>query len=210
MTSLRLWDRGGTRRLATVDGYRFPSGVRHRFSVTHPELSHENIATVEAATRQWFRLAARQPKAKLAMPSIVVGDYCREFSRDTTAYGAFCTEAAGRLLTDDPGGDLGVRLVTTLRLAQEDEGLASHQLPLLFRIDRDLVVAGARRYLADCGGADRCYDDEAGVICLQHLAGIRNRRRGANWNHPGAPGTAMGGTGSGCGMGCGGGCGGGS
>ena len=209
MTSLRLWDRGGIRRLAAVDGYRFPSGVRHRFSVGHPALGHHDIDAVEAATRQWFRLAARQPRAKLAMPSTVAGDYWREFCRSTREYATFCAQTAGHLVRDDPGTDRGARLVTTFRLAQQDEELAAHQLPLLFRIDRDLAISGARRYLAGCGGADRCYDDEADVICLQHLADVRrNRRRGGNWHHPGAPGGAVSGGGGGCGIGCGGGCGG--
>src|SRR3712207_4117674 len=106
MTSLRLWDRGGTRRLAAVDDYRFPSGVRQRFLFTHPALSHDTIDAVGAAVRQWFRLIARQPRAKLTMPSIAAGVYWREFRLDTTAYGTFCAQVAGRPLQDEPA-DIG-------------------------------------------------------------------------------------------------------
>ena len=203
MTS-RPWDRGGTRRLAAADGYVFPTGVRQRFAFTHPGLSREDLQAVEAAVRQWFRLAARQPRAKLAMPSVVAGDYWREFRLDTTSYDTFCGQVTGRPLRDDAGDDRGTRLVTTFRLAQHDEGTASYELPRLFRVDRDLAISGARRYLADCGGYEHCYDDEVDVVCLRHLAGSPKRRRG-NWRHPGAPGGAMSGAGGGCGLGCGGG-----
>jgi hypothetical protein len=207
MTSSRLWDRRATRRLAAVDGYVFPSSVRQRFAFTHPDLSRENLDAVEAAVRQWFRLAARQPRAKLTMPSVLAGDYWREFRLDTAAYGTFCAQVVGRPVQDDPADDRGVRLVTTFRLAQQDEGTASHELPRLFRVDRDLAISGARRYLADCGGYEHCYDNEVDVICLRHLAGPPRRRRGGTWNHLGAPGTAT--YGGDSGFGCGGGCGGG-
>jgi hypothetical protein len=204
MTSLRLWDRG-TRRLAAVDGYRFPSGVRQRFAFTHPGLTHEHHDTVEAAVRQWFRLVARQPRAKLTMPSTVTGDYWREFRSHDREYGEFCHQVAGHLVPDQPAKDKGAGLCTAFRLAQQDEHLESHRLPLLFRVDRELAVTGARRYVADCGGHDRCYD-ESDALCLRHVGGVQRGRRGT-WNHPGAP--PVGGGASGCGMGCGGGCGGG-
>ncbi len=205
MTTLRWWDHRGARRLATVDGYRFPTGVRRRFAFSHPGLTDAHIDAVEAATRQWFRLIARQPRAKLAMPSTVTGDYWREFCLHTREYGEFCDQAAGRLVQDRPPKDTGAQLYTTFRLAQRDEGLESHRLPLLFRVDRELAVTSARRYLADCGGYDRCYE-ESDVICLRHVAGVQDRRR-RTWNHPGAPGAVHGG--GGCGVGCGS-CGGGS
>jgi len=194
----RLWDRGGTRRLAAVDSYRFPTGVRRRFAFSHPHLSDEHIDTVEAATRQWFRLIARRPRAKLVMPSTVAGDYWREFCLHTREYSEFCGQAAGHLVQDQPAKDKGAQLYATLLLAQQDEQLESHRLPLLFRVDRELAISGARRYLADCGGYDRCYE-ESDVICLRHVAGVQKRRRGT-WNHPGAPGGVHGG----CGIGCGG------
>ncbi len=200
MTPLRLWDRGGTRRLAAVDAYRFPSGVRQRFALTHPGLSYEHLDAVEAATRQWFRLLARQPRAKLVMPSRAAGDYCREFRLHTGEYGTFCTQVTGRLQQDEPATDKGARLYATFRLAQQDEHLESHRLPLLFRVDRDVAIPDARRYLADCGGYEHCYE-ESDVLCLRHLSGVPRTRRGG-WNHPGAPGVG-GGTFS-CGGGCGG------
>jgi hypothetical protein len=185
--------------LATVDGYRFPTGVRQRFALTHPGLTHQHLDAVEAATRQWFRLAARQPRAKLTMPSVATGDYWREFRLHEREYGEFCDRAAGHPVRDEPAPDKGARLYATFRLAQQDEHLESHRLPLLFRVDRELAITGARRYLADCGGYDQCYE-ETDVLCLQHVAGVQRRR--SRWSRPGGP--AAGGGPAGCGAGCGG------
>jgi hypothetical protein len=207
MTSLRLWDRGGTRRLAALDAYQFPSSLRQRVLFQHAGLTGDTITAVEGAARQWFRLAARHPRAKLCMPSVVVGDYWREFRLYPREYAEFCDQAVGRLLQDDTTADTtadrGMRLHTTFRLAQQDEQLESHRLPTLFRVDHDLAITGARRYLADCGGHDQCYD-QTDMLCLRHLVDVPRGRR-SKWSHPGAPGAA-GGFGGGCGMGCGGGC----
>ena len=122
MTTLRLWDRGGARRLAGVDAYSFPTAVRQRFALSHPGLDRAHLEAVEAAIRQWFRLSARQPRAKLAMPSAAAGDYWREFRLHTTEYGTFCAQTAGRLLQDGAADDRGARLSTTFRL-----GVAPHR-----------------------------------------------------------------------------------
>jgi hypothetical protein len=62
---MRLPAPGVAGRVATIDAYRFPSSVRRRFAYTHESLSEREVRTAEAAARQWFRLAARHPHARL-------------------------------------------------------------------------------------------------------------------------------------------------
>jgi hypothetical protein len=157
------------RRLAAVDDYRFPAGVRHRFIVRHGELDTGGIALVEDATRQWFRLAARHPRAELVMPSVIAGDLWRETIRDPR-------DCASLVLPlQHPPRPAG--LARTFHLAQEDEPGRPEALPLLFRVDRELNVPGGRHYLADCGGRGDCHE-LPGAICLRHVAGMdRGTRR---------------------------------
>jgi hypothetical protein len=205
-------------RAASVDAYLFPSSVRQRFGLEHRELSAADIATVEAATRQWFRLAARHPKVKLSMPSVIVDDLWHEWVLHTRDYAEFCDAALGRFLHHVPESAMSVTdavdnrnsgLQTTLRLAQQDECIGATALPLLFRVDRDLGVEGGRRYLADCGGRGQCHE-LPGAVCVQHLTGTGRKPRG-NWTFRGGPpvdsGMAASGDIGGCG---GGGCGGGN
>ena len=60
--------------------------------------------------------------------------------------------------------------LATLDLARRDEGCDPDQLPLLFRVDREIGIAGGRTYLADCGGRGQCFP-VSGAVCLQHLGG---------------------------------------
>jgi hypothetical protein len=177
------------RRVAVVDAYEFPSSIRQRFALEHHTFTPEQIATVEAATRQWFRLAARRPKAALSMPSVIVDDLWHEMVLHTREYAAFCDAAFGRFLHHVPesamtgpeaAANQGRTLRTTFELAQQDEKCAATELPVLFRVDRDLAVKGGRRYLADCGGRGHCYP-LPGTVCLQHLRGTGRLVRG-HWD----------------------------
>lgn len=192
------WTRGGrsskTRRLAVVDAYNFPSSVRQRFAAEHRDLSAVQITLVEAATRQWFRLGVRRPKATLSMPSVVVDDLWHELVLHTRDYAQFCEAAFGRFLHHMPesamdpaaaAANRSSQLAATLRLAQQDEGCRADALPLLFRVDQELDVAQRRRYLADCGGRGQCYEDR-NMVCLQHLGGVGKPTRG-NWDRDRAP-----------------------
>jgi len=178
MRWIRPRDRRTAQGLAVVGGYLFPAGVRHRFSVTHDNLDTAAIALVEDAARQWFRLAARHPRAKMSMPSVVVDDLWRELVRDTRGYAELCEAAFRRPLPrpPEPGADRPARLATTFRLAQEDESCPADRLPLLFRIDRELGVVDGGRYLADCGGRADCHE-LPGATCLTHVAGIESDGR---------------------------------
>jgi hypothetical protein len=181
MTFGRLWDRGGTRRLAAVDAYQFPGAVRQRLAFTYPDMTPEHMGKVEAAARQWFRIAARHPKAQLSMPSAAVDAFCRELIAHTREYQEFCAQALGRSdpLVPEHGSDA---LPATLRLAQEDEGCGPAVLPLLFRVDRETEVRDGWHYLVDCGGRGQCFD-VVDAICLAHLTGVGKKPHG-DWKGP--------------------------
>jgi hypothetical protein len=204
------WNRRSAHRLAAVDAYRFPAAVRQRFAAEHDGLSQAGIDQVEAATRQWFRLAARHPRAKLSMPSLIAASLWSEQARQSADYDAFCSQAFGRAFPPPPppaagpSGASAAALADTFRHARQDEDCAPTALPLLFRIDQQLAVPGGHRYLADCGGRGTCYD-LPGALCLQHLQGTGRSIRGRNTFGPPPPGYSS--PGGGCG---GGGCGGGS
>jgi hypothetical protein len=181
--------RGAPRRLAAVDAYRFPAGVRQQFAFQHAGMSPDDLRTVEDAARQWFRLGARHPRARLAMPSVAVAALCRAFVVHTRDYQQFCDEALARAPQYEPAaaaGPIGKRLQQTFRLAREDEQCAAPVLPLLFRVDREVGVPGGRSYLADCGGRGQCYP-LPDTICLTHLTGMGRRIRGDFRGPDGAP-----------------------
>jgi hypothetical protein len=179
MAIFRLRQSG--RRLAAVDDFPFPGGLRHRFSQQHQDLTDDGLRSVEAAARQWFRLGARHPKARPAVPSVLVGDFWREFALREREYADFCTAAFGQPVPAHAVTDDRSRLGITFRMAQEDEGCAPGVLPLIFRVDRELAVAGGRHYLADCGGRGICYELKD-TICLQHLTGPGKKPGGGTWN----------------------------
>lgn len=186
------------RRLAIIDEYQFPGSVRQRFALQRDDLGSDDIRLVEGGTRQWFRLAARHPKARLAMPSVIVDDLWHEFVLHTREYAEFCEAGLGRFLHHVPESAMTATgaaanrsggLQVTFQLAQQDElarrgGAAGPAaLPLLFRVDQELAVAGGRRYLADCGGRGECYESK-GTVCLQHVGGPGRRPGGGRWNIP--------------------------
>ena len=180
MSLLRSRNRRTDHRLAFVAAYQFPTSVRQRFTLHHSGLADDDVGRVEAATRQWFRLAIRHPKAKLSMPSVVVDDLWHELVLHTRDYAAFCDSAFGRFLHHVPESAMSPEAATanrftdleaTFRLAQRDEGCDPKRLPLLFRVDQELAVDGGRHYLADCGGRGECYELQ-GTLCLQHINGM--------------------------------------
>lgn len=196
-TTLR--DHRTARRITAVDELQFPAGGRHFLANRHPHLSADDIRLVEAATRQWFRLAARRPRATLSMPSVVVDESWQDFARHESDYATFCAAAFGRPLPHrsrpamtDPRHTAA--LLATLDHARRDEGGGSPGLPLLFRVDKSLGIDGGNRYLADCGGRGECFE-LPGHVCLQHLAGPGKRLRvgGIRGDRPGYSGQDYGG-----------------
>jgi hypothetical protein len=180
-------------RRAPATDLQFPSSLRQYFAVHHPELSADALTAVEAGARQWFRLRLRHPRARLTMPSVIVGDFTRGAVRYDPGHAGLEPEAVADRS----------RLGETFRVARQDE--KGDALPLLFRVDRELSISGGWNYLADCGGRGVCYELKD-TICLQHLRGPGKRPGGGTWTYrsPGYEGSG-GISSDGCGGGCGGG-----
>ena len=182
-----VWRLGGGRdtsaRVAVVDQCRFPEAVAERLRHEHPEVHSEDTALVEAAARQWFRLLAREPKLRFALPSRAVSDWWLAFLHAEAAYGQFCRDALGGFVPhrpppSGPGEQVadGAGLMRTLESARRDEPDASQGLPWLFRVDGKVQILNARRYIATCGGGPECYS-VAGSICLHHATGFERPLR---------------------------------
>lgn len=92
------------RWVRAVDAYEFPSSVRQRLRRTHPHCGPDGVALIEAATRQWFRILARRPTARLrlSMPSTLADEMWHEFLLHTRDYAAFCDTAFGRFVHHVP------------------------------------------------------------------------------------------------------------
>jgi len=166
-----------------VDDYVFPETVEERFGTEHPEIHREDVALVEAAARQWFRLFARAPRDRLALPSRAVSDLWLSFVHAEDAYRLFCQDAFGTFLPHRPppsgpgeGVAEGAGLQRTLRAAHQDEPDAPSGLPWLFRVDAKIQILNARRYIATCGGALECHV-VPGAVCLEHVGSDRLDRR---------------------------------
>ncbi|WP_433358353.1 hypothetical protein ACQPYV_16280 [Micromonospora saelicesensis] len=166
---------------------RFPASGRQHLRNLYPHLSDDDLVLVETATRQWFRIIARQPSAKLSMPSVVVDDLWQELTLHARDYATFCDAAFGRSTHHRPtsarNGDTtdasrGPLLLATLGHGRRDEGCGPTGLPLLFRVDQELHIRDGNRYLADCGGRGECFP-VSGRVCLQHLAGPGKRPKPA-------------------------------
>ncbi|MBB5481729.1 hypothetical protein [Micromonospora parathelypteridis] len=166
-----------------MSNLQFPASGREHLRNQYPHLNDDDIVLVETATRQWFRIIARQPRAKLAMPSVVVDDLWQALTLHAEDYATFCDAAFGRLLNRQPrsapngdttNADRSALLLATLSHGRQDEGCAATDLPLLFRVDQELRVHDGNRYLADCGGRGECFP-VSGRVCLQHLEGPGKR-----------------------------------
>ncbi len=153
--------------------------MRQRFAQRHTDLGSDGLKAVEAGLRQWFRTGARHPRARLTMPAVVVGDFWAEFALHTRDYAEFCAATVGRPWPPETVIADRSRLGVTLRLVLEDEACVAPALPLLFRVDRELGVAGGRGYLADCGGRGTCHELRD-TICLRHVGGP-GKQPGRKW-----------------------------
>ncbi|MCG5470045.1 hypothetical protein LADH09A_003986 [Micromonospora sp. LAH09] len=173
-----------SRRLRAVSELQFPASGRQQLRNRHLHLSDDDIVLVETATRQWFRIIARQPNAKLSVPSVAVDDLWQALTRHAQDYATFCDAAFGRPLPHQPRAATSAdttttdrsALLATLKHGRRDEDCGPTGLPLLFRVDQEVRVQEGNRYLADCGGRGECFPVSERV-CLQHLAGPGKRAR---------------------------------
>ncbi len=214
---------GSKRRTATHAV--LPTAATHELLRQHPRLTASDVSLVLAGLRQWYRVVQLAGGRPLAMPSRVVDDLWHAHITCTRDYAAFCRDAFLRFLHHDPESTMdeaaatlngGEHLRRTLALSRKVE--ATPGLPLLFRIDTELGVGGARCYVLTCG-AEPCTSGPD--ICLAHLPGAvprqrvgssrsgspRSRRQGCGTGGGGGGWADAGGS-TGDGGGCGGGCGG--
>lgn len=170
-------------RAAAVDAYEVPLDAVRRFRAVHPEVDDDTVLSlVTAATRQWFRLLARDPAGGCALPSKAVADLWLEVARDEEPYARFCAEAFDGpmpftgvpVMTDGVLAD-AAGLARTAAAARAVEPDAVGGLPVLFRVDAQVGVRDGRRYLATCGGGAECHP-LPGSTCVAHLAGPTSRR----------------------------------
>lgn len=183
----------------------------------HPQLTSDQAELVTEGLRQWYRVVQLVGNRPLAMPSRVVDDLWHAHITCTRDYAGFCLRAFGRFLHHHPESMMdpaaaarngGAHLRRTLEVSRQIEG--TDGLPLLFRIDAELEVTGARHFVLACG-VGPCAPGP--VTCLAHLPRVIPRQRNGR-----SAGCATGGTGGGWGVvggsgdgggggGCGGGCG---
>jgi len=200
----------GTRK-RTADRADVPQAAVQELLRHHPHLDAQDVALVLAGLRQWYRAVQSARGAPLAMPSRVVDDLWHAHITCTRDYAAFTRRAFGRFLHHQPESSMpaaaaarnrGEHLRRTLETCRTLEGAA---LPLLFRVDEELDVEGARRYVLSCG-VKAC--GFAGVTCLAHLPRAKDRS-GSNSGGGcgGGSGCSTGSSSCGGGGGCGGGCG---
>jgi hypothetical protein len=190
------------RRIAAIDAYVFPHGVRERVARRYPHLSEQDLDLVFVALRDYFHLCRQAGRRLLAMPSQVVDVAWHEFILFTRHYDAFCRSALGRFLHHTPAEAMpsptqasdGIR--RSWRLACRRAGLdprAATALPLLFAIDSRLAIPDGFRYALNCAGLGTAAAS-ATIYCASHI---------------GCSGGCSGSTDSDGGSGDGGGCGGG-
>lgn len=188
-------------RVDFVDACALSSSVTNRYLASYPDLTDRQLDRLVAATRQWCRLLARAPRAKIAMPSAAVGELWAEMVAESPFFAGFCAAAFGRMPRPKPvppaapGGAVqrSPALRKTYLLASADEGLRREGLPLLFRVDWMLDRLDGLAYVPNCGQVRYCVAPE-GTTCLRHVA-RPPRSRVSHWGGPAAGGTKADGTG---------------
>ena len=77
----------------------FRPNVRRRVHLKHLDLQTESTTLIETGLRQWFRILARRPSARLSMASTLVDDMWHEFLLHTRDYAASATRHSGSFCT---------------------------------------------------------------------------------------------------------------
>lgn len=148
------------RRLHYINSYTWPPGLLKKLAAHHPNLSAEQIDSIAAGLRQYFRAYVKGGFKSISMPSQAVDDLWHEFILYTRDYQTFCNRAFGRFLHHTPAVALapaqrasneGLRRVWTHACREEKiDPRAATALPLLFALDSNLGVPGGYHYSTDC------------------------------------------------------------
>ena len=183
----RPWLREVAARLGYLDTYVLPPAVLDRSPVG---LSDEQGAHLTAATRQWLRVLARDPRRPPAAPvqggGRGVGRAVRPPGRAHRARGPGVRARAPRrpARRAAPCSAGAVALHRTYLAACADEGVQPPHLPLLLRVDWLLDRLDAPTYVPNCGERRYCLSPED-TVCLQHLVARPVGRR-TTWRGPDA------------------------
>jgi hypothetical protein len=155
------------RRLHTIEHYRLHPGIFRKVQHRYPHLNNADLALVEQALRDYFRMCQRAGRRSVAMPSQVVDVAWHEFILFTRAYEQFCQQALGRFLHHTPTEAMasptlaqdGIKRAWRLACAinHQHPAFASH-LPLIFAIDGQLNIADGFRYYPNCEQRDNSKD----------------------------------------------------
>lgn len=147
------------RRVKFIESYPWPTGLRSKFALHHPQLSTWQQELVFQALRNYFLVCRMAGKNMVSMPSQVVDDAWHEFILFTRDYNAFCQHAFGRFLHHTPAEAMktptlaqnGIKRAWRLSCRLEKiDVLRPSRLPLLFAIDTQLKIPNGYRYDLNC------------------------------------------------------------
>jgi hypothetical protein len=146
-------------QLSYIERYRFHPGIKQKLKNKHPTLTDDQLDLVLQGLRDYFHICNQAKRRMVSMPSQVVDDAWHEFILFTRLYELFCQKAFGRFLHHTPAVAMatpirahsGIKLAW--RLACQKETInpkTPRKLPLLFAIDKKLVINDGFFYSLNC------------------------------------------------------------
>lgn len=166
--SLFSTNKNSQAQLDFIQSFRFSSALVARLQKKYPNLTDVQIALVFQGLRDYFAICHKANGSKIAMPSRIVDEAWHEFILFSRDYAEFCQDAFGHLLHHNPSTPLTTltdrkyALTQAWDLACKMANLnpkKTLQLPLLFRIDEELVIPGGMKYSTDFDPTDY-FDNE--------------------------------------------------
>lgn len=161
--SLFSTNKNSQAQLDFIQSFRLCSALVARLQKKYPNLTDVQIAFVFQGLRDYFAICHKANGSKIAMPSRIVDEAWHEFILFSRDYAEFCQDAFGHFLHHHPNTPL-TRLTNRKNALTLAWDLAcklanlnpkkSQQLPLLFRIDEELVIPGGMKYSTDFDPTD--------------------------------------------------------
>jgi hypothetical protein len=143
------------RRLAIINSYKFNPAIIDRLHRRFPELSNEQIRQIIQGLRDYLALCYLAKGDMLIMPSRIVDEAWHEFILFSREYSEFCPKVFGRFLHHNPTETIAPQkvrrdaFILAWKLSCEMANINSQkpaELPLLFRIDKELVIPGGLKF----------------------------------------------------------------
>jgi hypothetical protein len=165
LAALQLWKlRMARLREHHIRTFAFPRGVFAKVIAKYPHLSQKDMALVSHGLRQFFLAYLRGGKQHVAMPSQVADELWHEFILCTRHYQDFTRQAFGGFLHHTPSvvlssmsrSNAGLRRCWRHVCLEENiNPRKPSRLPLLFALDKKLLIANGFHYVAECSGVSR-------------------------------------------------------